>query len=168
MRTSIAQYENRIEQTPVREQQESGILRDTEVLRAQYAELQKKEQDSQLATNLYKQQGGQQFRQIDPPSLPTVPTSPKRVKTSLSGLMFGLVLGVGLAFLMEMRDTSYHTELEVTEHLGLPFVIGIPVLPTPLEKRKKRWSMLLQWTAACAMLGVLMGAEFYVYTRGLK
>jgi polysaccharide chain length determinant protein (PEP-CTERM system associated) len=168
LRTSIAQYENRIEQTPVREQQESGILRDTEVLRAQYAELQKKEQDSQLATNLYKQQGGQQFRQIDPPSLPTVPTSPKRVKTSLSGLMFGLVLGVGLAFLMEMRDTSYHTELEVTEHLGLPFVIGIPVLPTPLEKRKKRWSMLLQWTAACAMLVVLMGAEFYVYTRGLK
>jgi polysaccharide chain length determinant protein (PEP-CTERM system associated) len=168
LRATIGQYENRIEQTPVRQQQESSILRDTQVLRDQYAELQKKEQESQLATDLQKQQGGQQFRLIDPPSFPTVPTSPKRVQISLSGLAFGLVLGVGLALLMEMRDTSYHTEMDVTGHLGVPFVIGIPVLPTPLEKRRKRWSALLQWAAACAMLVVLMGAEFYVYTRGLK
>ena len=74
LKASIAQYENRINQTPVREQQQAGILRDTEVLRQQYADLQKKEQESQLATNLEKQQGGQQFRLIDPASLPAVPS----------------------------------------------------------------------------------------------
>ena len=166
MKASIAQYESRINQTPVREQQEAGILRDTEVLRQQYAELQKKEQESQLATNLEKQQGGQQFRLIDPASLPSVPSSPKRVKMSLGGAAGGLALGLALAFLMEMRDTSFHTEKDLTKHLAPPFVLGIPLLPTRTEERRRKWRNMFQWAAASAMLLVVAAAEFYVYRRG--
>lgn len=163
LRVSISQYENRINQTPVREQQEAGILRDTEVLRQQYSDLQKKEQESQLATNLEKQQGGQQFRLVDPASLPAVPSSPKRAKTSLGGAGAGLVLGFALALLMEMRDTSFQYESEITKHLAPPFVLGIPLLPTPLEKRKKIWRDMFQWAAATAMVLVVLAAEFFVY-----
>jgi polysaccharide chain length determinant protein (PEP-CTERM system associated) len=166
LRASISQYENRINQTPVREQQEASILRDTEVLRKQYSDLQTKEQESQLATNLEKQQGGQQFRLIDPASLPTVPSFPKRVKMSLGGAAGGLALGLILAIFMEMRDTSYHTESDLTKHLAPPFVLGIPLLPTPLEKRNKTWRNLFQWAAASAMVLVVLAAEFYVYRRG--
>ena len=162
----ISQYENRINQTPVREQQEAGILRDTEVLRAQYAELQKKEQESQLATNLQKQQGGQQFRLIDPASLPSVPSWPKRVKMSLSGVAGGFAFGLALALLMEMRDTSYYTESDLSKHLSPPFVLGIPLLPTPLEKKRGTWLNMFQWAAASAMVLVVLAAEFYVYRRG--
>lgn len=163
LRASISQYENRINQTPVREQQEAGILRDTEVLRQQYSDLQKKEQESQLATNLEKQQGGQQFRLVDPASLPAVPSSPKRAKTSIGGTGAGLALGFALALLMEMRDTSFQYESEITKHLAPPFVLGIPLLPTPLEKRKKIWRDMLQWAAATAMVVVVLAAEFFVY-----
>jgi uncharacterized protein involved in exopolysaccharide biosynthesis len=166
LKAAISQYENRINQTPIREQQQAGIVRDTEVLRLQYADLLKKEQESQLATNLEKQQGGQQFRLIDPASLPAVPTSPKRVKTSLGGLAGGLVLGLALALLMELRDTSFHTEAELTKHLEPPFVLGIPLLRTPTESRRRRSWNLCQWVAACAMLLVVAAAEFYVYRRG--
>ena len=166
LKAQIAQYEGRINQTPVREQQEVGILRDTEVLRQQYAELQKKEQESQLATNLEKQQGGQQFRLVDPASLPSLPSSPKRVKISLGGIAAGLALGLGLAVLMEMRDTSFHTEKDLTKHLAPPFVLGIPLLPTRVEERRqKRWNTF-QWMAASAMLVIVAAAEFYVYKRG--
>ena len=166
LKATIAQYENRINQTPIREQQQAGIIRDTEVLRQQYAELLKKEQESQLATNLEKQQGGQQFRLIDPASLPVVPSSPKRVKISLGGLAGGLFLGLGLTLLMELRDTSFHTETDLTKHLEPPFVLGIPLLRTPAEIRHRRWWNMCQWVAACAMLLVVAAAEFYVYRRG--
>ena len=166
LKTQISQYENRINQTPVREQQEASILRDTEVLRQQYAELQKKEQESQLATNLEKQQGGQQFRLVDPASLPVVPSYPKRVKTSLGGAAGGLALGLALAFLIEMLDTSFHTESDLTKRLTPPFVLGIPLLPTAAEKQRKRWHNLFQWVAAFTIVLVVIAAELLVYKRG--
>jgi len=168
LKASITQYENRLNQTPVREQQEASILRDTEVLRTQYAELQKKEQESQLATNLEKQQGGQQFRLIDPASLPIVPSSPKRVMISLGGAGGGLALGLALAVLMELRDTSYQTEAELIKHLSPPFVLGIPLLPTAREKRRKKWRNLFQWAAASAMVIVVLAAQLFVYKTQLK
>jgi protein tyrosine kinase modulator len=166
LKASIAQYENRLNLTPVREQQQAGILRDTEVLRQQYAELQKREQESQLATNLEKRQGGQQFRLIDPASLPTVPSSPKRVKASLAGALAGLFLGVALAFFMEKRDSSFHTEKDVMHHLGAPFVVDIPILETPAEEQRAKWRGTVQWAAASAMVLVVLAAELYVFQLG--
>ena len=166
LKASIDQYEGRLNQTPVREQQQAGILRETEVLRQQYADLQKKEQESQLATNLEKQQGGQQFRLIDPASLPAVPSSPKRLKSSLGGTAAGLILGFALALLMEMRDTSFHTEKELTKDLTPPFVIGVPLLATRTEERQRKWRNMLQCAVALAMLLIVAAAEFYVYRRG--
>jgi polysaccharide chain length determinant protein (PEP-CTERM system associated) len=166
LKLAITQYEGRINQTPVREQQQSSILRDTEVLRLQYSELQKKEQESQLATNLEKQQGGKQFRLIDPASLPAVPSSPKRAKMSLGGAVGGLCLGLALAFVMEKRNTCFRTEKEVTKQLELPFVLGVPLLPTPKEERRRKRSNLFQWAIASMMMLVVFAAEYFVYRRG--
>jgi succinoglycan biosynthesis transport protein ExoP len=166
LKAQVAEYEARINETPVREQQEAGILRDTEALRQQYGELQKKEQESQLATNLEKQQGGEQFRLVDSASLPTLPSSPKRAKISLGGAGGGLALGLALAVFMQMRDTSFSVEKEVTKLLVPPFVLGIPLVRTAREERRRKFRNVLQWLAASAMLLVVSAAEFYVYKLG--
>jgi DNA polymerase III alpha subunit len=165
LKVSISKYEARLNQTPVREQEQAGIVRDTEALRLEYADLLKKEQESQLATNLEKQQGGQQFRLIDPASLPSVPSSPKRLKMSLGGLAGGLGLGIALAFLMEMKDTSFYTEKELTKYLGPPFVLGVPVLLTTPEKHRRLQRNILQWIAASVIVLAVVASELYVYKR---
>jgi hypothetical protein len=85
---------------------------------------------------------------------------------SLSGAGGGFFLGLALAFLMEKRDTSFHTEKDLTKHLAPPFVLGIPLLPTRVEQRRRKWWTLFQWVAASAVLLVVGAAEFYVYKRG--
>jgi len=166
LKASIGQYESRINQTPIREQQESGIKRDTEVLRTEYAEMLKKVQESQLATNLEKEQGGQSFRLIEPANLPTVPTSPKRSKISLGGLGGGLGLGLALALFLEARDTSFRTEKDITKCLALPFVLGIPALPTPREQRRRKVRGAVEWVAASALLLIVAAAQLFIFRHG--
>jgi polysaccharide chain length determinant protein (PEP-CTERM system associated) len=166
LKTTVAQYESRLNQTPVREQQQASIVRETEALRLEYSDLQKKEQDSQLATNLEKQQGGQQFRLVDAASLPLVPSSPKRVKQSAVGAIAGLVLGLLLGFVLEMRNTSFRSEKELIKRFDAPFVLGVPVLQTRQEERRLQWRFKLEWLAGSAMLFIVMIAEYYVYKRG--
>jgi hypothetical protein len=162
----IAQYENRLNRTPYAEQQQAGITRDTEALRAEYTDLQKKQQESQLATNLEKQQGGQQFRLIDPASLPVVPSSPKRMKATLIATALGFALGFGLAFLLEMRNTSFRTEKELTKQFAPPLVVGIPLVSTPFELRRQKARIAMEWLAGSVLLLLVSIAEFYVYKRG--
>ena len=57
---------------------------------------------------------------------------------SLGGAAGGFALGFALALLMEMRDTSFHTEKDLTKHLAPPFVLGIPLLPTRAEERRQQ------------------------------
>ena len=93
LKGEIERYQARLNQTPVREQQLTAMLRDYDMLKKNYADLLNKEMDSQLSTNLEKRQEGQQFRLIDPANLPEVPSSPKRVKISLIGIAAGLGAG---------------------------------------------------------------------------
>ena len=132
LRTEIDQYRSRLNLTPVREQQLSSLQRDYDLLRQHYGDLLRKEQESQLATNLEKRQEGQQFRLADPPNLPTRPSTPKRIRISLVAFLGGLVVGGGLAFLLEMKKAPFHKESDVSS-LALPIVIGVPRFLTPAE-----------------------------------
>jgi polysaccharide chain length determinant protein (PEP-CTERM system associated) len=166
LKASIAQYESRLNNTPLREEQQSSIVREVEALRLEYAELQKKEQESQLATNLEKEQGGQQFRLVDPPSLPTSPSSPKRLKLSFGVAGAGVALGLGLALLLELLHASFHTEKQLSSFLQPPFVIGFPALSTRAETQRRKWVFALQLASGCVMVSIMALVELYVYKRG--
>src|SRR5262249_48933903 len=75
----IAEYRNRLNLTPATEQELAEISRGYEETRANYNSLLQKQNQSQLATNLEQRQGGEQFRVLDPPSLPDKPKSPNRL-----------------------------------------------------------------------------------------
>ncbi len=166
LKAAVAEYQARLNSTPVREQQLSEVLRNYDLLKQNYADLLSKQQQSQLATNLEKQQEGQQFRLVDPPSLPTVPASPKRMKISLGGAAGGIFLGLALAFLMDIKNAAYHTEQELSKQFKLPIVLGVPLLLTQREERKRAWTRSFEWVAASALVLAVFAAEFYVYKLG--
>jgi succinoglycan biosynthesis transport protein ExoP len=166
LRAEIVQYRSRLNQAPVREQQLMALQHDYDLLKDNYAALQKKEQESQLATNLEKRHEGQQFRLADPPTLPTRPSSPKRVKISLGGLAAGLGLGCALAFLVELRDSSFRAETDVTSRLAVPLLVGIPLFLTPAEQRARSRKRAFEWLAGCAIVLAVAVAELYVYSHG--
>ena len=71
LKTKVADYQARLNQEPVREQQLSDLTRGYEQSKANYDELLKKKNESAMATSMELLQQGERFRIIDPPSLPT-------------------------------------------------------------------------------------------------
>lgn len=158
----ISQYQNRLNLTPVREQQLADILRDYELSKQDYADLLGKEQQSQLATSLEKQQGGQQFRLVEPPSLPDLPSSPQRIKFSLMGIGAGLFLGLLIAFVSELVRPTFHTAKEISQRFGAPLVVGLPVVLLRSEKRRRGWMKAFEFVGGSVLALAIGVAEFYV------
>ncbi len=158
----ISQYQSRLNLTPVREQQLADILRDYDLSKKDYEDLLGKEQQSQLATSLEKQQGGQQFRLVEPPSLPDLPSSPKRVKFSLMGVGAGLFLGLAIAFLTELARPTFHTAREISQRFGAPLVVDLPVVLIQSEKRRRGWKKTFELVGGSAVALLIGVAELYV------
>ncbi len=160
---TISEYQSRLNLTPVREQQLSGILRDYELSQKEYQDLLGKEQQSQLAMSLEKRQGGQQFHLAESPSLPTLPSSPKRLKISLGGAGGGILLGLVLAVLAEIKNPKLYDETEVSRRFTMPLVVGLPLLLAPSEARLRKWKRIFEWFGGSVLTVAVIAAEFFVY-----
>jgi polysaccharide chain length determinant protein (PEP-CTERM system associated) len=130
----IKLYQDRIQSSPVVEEQYKELTRGYQTALDSFNDLQKKRGESQMATELERQQEGEQFRVLDPANLPDKPSFPNRPLFAMEGLAGGLALGLGMAFLLEMRDTSMRTERDVEFVLRLPVLAMVPEIG-PLTAR---------------------------------
>jgi polysaccharide biosynthesis transport protein len=87
---------------------------------------------------LEKRQKGEQFRVIDPASLPQKPAKPKRLILNLAGFVFGLGFGLGSAILLELFDESVRSEHEVAVLAGVPVLVSIPWIDNSSDPGNQR------------------------------
>lgn len=64
------------------------------------------------------------------------PIKPNKMLNIAIALIIGLMVGIGLAFLLEYLDTTVKTEQDVEEIIGLP-IIGLISIINPEEMRKE-------------------------------
>ena len=126
LQRQIKVFQSRIQSSPMIQQQFKALTRDYQTALGFYNDLLKKRNESQMATELERQQQGEQFRVLDPPSLPERPSFPKPPLFGLGGLGAGLVLGLGLVRLTEWRDKSIRTKRDIEIYLGVPTLALLP------------------------------------------
>jgi len=137
IRKQIGVYQARVQSSPAVEQQYKELTRGYQTASDSFNDLQKKLTDSQQAVNLERKQEGEQFVVLDPANLPDKPTFPNRPMFALGGLAGGLGLGLGIAFLLEMKDSSFKTERDVEFALHLPVLAMVPEIIPASEKTQK-------------------------------
>ena len=128
IQNQIGVLQARVQASPVVEQQFKEMTRNHQSALDFYNELLKKSNNSEMASDLQHQQEGEQFRVLDPPSLPDKPSFPKKSYFLGAGLGAGFALGVGILALIAFNDRSIYTERDVERCLQLPVLGLIPKL----------------------------------------
>lgn len=166
VKAKVNQYQGRINQEPVREQQLADLTRGYDQWKATYDDLLKKKNESTMATSMELLQQGERFRVLDPPSLPLKPSFPNRLTFCAIGLVVGLALGILVAALLEMVDDRLYSEKEIKPLLPAPVICEIPVVTTPEEQiflRRKLWR---EWALSTLVLGVIACGSLFSFFRG--
>lgn len=166
LKKGIADYQARLNQAPIREQQLTDITRGYDQSRANYDSLLKKKNESELATSLEEQQHGEQFRVLDSPSLPTRPYSPNRLKLSMLGLFLGVVMGGGVTVAAEQIDGRIYTEEEFKKRLPVEIISEIPAISSAEELYQGRKLAWLQWAATGFVLVWILAGLALSVLRG--
>ena len=63
---------------------------------------------------------------VDIAKVPEDPTSPNKMMNIAIAGVLGLMISVGLVFILEFLDRTYKTPTDVERHLGLPLIGAIP------------------------------------------
>jgi polysaccharide chain length determinant protein (PEP-CTERM system associated) len=145
-RSQISVLQTRIDNTPVRAIELSKISRGYEITVRKYQDLLAKGLESELSENVEKQQKGEQFQIVEPANFPVKPVRPNRLMIVLAGLAGGLVVGIGLAVLLETLDTSFKKSDEINAFVNVPLLATIPAVLTRgsvLEQRRGRGLLAL-------------------------
>jgi hypothetical protein len=146
LRTQVAMYQSRIDNTSVRGIDLSKISRTYEITLRKYQDLLAKGLESELSENLEKKQKGEQFQILDPANFPIKPARPNRQMIVLIGLLAGLGGGFALAFLWDNFNSSFRRGEDLTAYVNLPLLATIPALVTRssvLEQRRAHGLLVL-------------------------
>jgi len=166
IQAEIAAYQVRLNLTPATEQELERISRGYEESKANYNSLLQKQNQSQLATSLEERQQGEQFRILDPPSLPDKTKSPNHLFLSLAGLGLGSVLGVVLLALRELTNARIWKTEDLEGAIPARILVRIPHIDTPWESRLRGQTRWLEVVAVLAMAIVIVAGNLYSFYKG--
>lgn len=120
----IARQNHRLKQLPEAEVQLAQLERQKMANEEIYTMLLGKLEESKIAESMQISEA----RIIDVAMVPDHPVSPKPRQNTIFGFVLGLLVGVGLALLLEQLDTSVKSSKEIEELTGLSVLATIPLV----------------------------------------
>jgi polysaccharide biosynthesis transport protein len=166
LKTKIDDYQARLNQEPIREQQLADLTRGYDQSKANYDDLLKKKNESQMATSMELLQQGERFRVIDAPSFPEKPEFPNRLKLCGMGLGAGIALGVFVAGAFEMFDRRAYNEQELKGLIPVAILAEIPEVTTPDDEKRARRRFWLGWATAAFVVCTILAGSAFSFLRG--
>ena len=160
---NIKVYQSRMETVPLGEKQYGDLLRDRDIAKAKYVEMDQKLARAQIAQEMEGRKQGELLELLDPASLPISPTEPKRPVLISMGAGIGLLLGIVIAGAREMKDTSLKNLKDVRAYTQMAILGSIPLLENDFVVRRRRRLAWLGWTTACLAAAVIVSGSIVYY-----
>jgi uncharacterized protein involved in exopolysaccharide biosynthesis len=160
----VKQYQNRMISVPAGETEESELIRDRDLAKAKYQDLELKLQRSSISMDMESRKQGESLEVLDQASLPETPTKPKRSMIIPAGAVLGLLVGIVLIAIREVKDTSLKNLKDARLYTQLSILGSIPLLENDLVVQRRKQIMWVGWaTATLVGLAVMAGSVVHYY-----
>lgn len=177
MKLAVANYENQIASLKVREQQflskvselekiidlvpqieaeAQGLNRDYDLTKDKYLDLLSRREQAELSRKAEATSDDVQFREIDPPTLPSKPSGPNRILFYTIVTFLGFGFGLGIAFLISQIKPIVLSGNQLTATFGIPVFGAVSHTDTLQMVKDDRRRMLLFSVSSICVLGIYM------------
>jgi polysaccharide chain length determinant protein (PEP-CTERM system associated) len=160
---SAKTYQGRLADSPVGDQEYAELTRDRELAKQKYQELEGKRQKSAISMDMESHQQGETLEVLDPASLPTTPTAPKRSLIIPLGVLGGLLFGIVLIGIREIKDTSLKNLKDARLYTNLAILGSIPLIEDGSVVRRRSVMRWLGWASATLAGIAIMAASVARY-----
>ena len=149
---------------PTGDKEYTDLLRDRELANQRYVDLQVKSEKSKVSIDISRKKQGETLELLDAASLPVSPTEPKREKIVPVGAVIGLVIGLVIVAIREVKDTSLKNLKDARLYTQLSILGSIPLLENDIVVQRRKQVMWVGWTTATlAGLAVMAGSVAHYY-----
>jgi polysaccharide chain length determinant protein (PEP-CTERM system associated) len=147
LRTRVEEYTGRVArlraksaEVPEIEAQLAQLNRDYLVNKENYQKLVERRESARLSGDLSSATDMLTFRVIDPPTVPTQPSGPNRLRLFSLVFVAALAAGIAVAFLMSQVRPTFLSHATLREVTGLPVLgsIGMNWTSAQTVRRKRR------------------------------
>jgi polysaccharide chain length determinant protein (PEP-CTERM system associated) len=160
----LAALQSRLSASPAGEREYADLLRDRDVAKLKYLDLDAKMHKSDISKDLEIAKQGETLELIDNPSLPTDPTEPKRFLIIPIGAVAGLALGIILVAIREVKDTSLKNLKDARVYTQLAILGSIPLLENDVVVQRRKQVLLVSWAIATfAGIAIVCGSVLHYY-----
>ena len=152
--------------TSASEKEYEDLLRERDLARQRYLEFETKTARSTVSIDLEKRKQGETLELIDQASLPSSPIEPKRTKVVPIGAITGLIIGVVLVAVREVKDTSLKNLKDARLYTQLTILGSIPLLENDVVVQRRRQVMWVSWATATLAGFAIMAVSMARYYLG--
>ncbi|MEZ5714966.1 MAG: chain-length determining protein [Paracoccaceae bacterium] len=159
----IAEIEANIASAPEVDRQFGILTRQLDQLKEQYGVIIRRATEAEMGQQLTEQDQFERIEVLENALVPENPVSGSRKKKVALGAVLSLILGMGVAFLLEVMNPVIRTPAQLERQLNVKAVIAIPKLTTEQGRRRKK----MLWATALAILLAALWAGWAVLKEAL-
>jgi polysaccharide chain length determinant protein (PEP-CTERM system associated) len=158
-RKQKAMYDARVAEAPQIEHDFATLNRDYESAQLRLREMKEKQMAANMNQQLEQDRKGERLTMIEAPDLPGSPHMPPRKIVLALGFVMAFFGGLAGVYLMEMLNSAVHGTKQLTSIVGVPPLVAVPHIVTPIERRRRRLHRVAMATGAVVVL--VVGTELY-------
>ncbi|HUQ11105.1 MAG TPA: GNVR domain-containing protein [Steroidobacteraceae bacterium] len=158
LRAKMSSIESNVTAAPQVEREYGNLTRDLSISREKYEQLLNRQMDAEVSESAIVGGRSDEFRLVQAPMLPSVPSKPERLAILLCGLVAAVVLGLTVTVAAEALDPKVRGARDIRELLAVSPLVAIPSIRNSRSRRRSAWRFVT--ATASGVIGVWIAFTF--------